>query len=135
MDRGFSGGMFDFNSDGKMDAFERAAEYQFLNDVVFADDDTSEDEDSDSDDLSRSTRPSASRNPSVSSAAGISMGGKVIYDATKDSNSGSIFKSLLVIGLCIAGIAIPVSVGMEGFALALFPLGAVGLSILILKNT
>lgn len=123
MDRGFSGGMFDFNSDGKMDAFERAAEYQFLNDVVFADD------------LSRSTRPSFSRNPSVSSAAGISMGGKVIYDATKDSNSGSIFKSLLVIGLCIAGIAIPVSVGMEGFALALFPLGAVGLSILILKNT
>lgn len=129
MDRGFSGGMFDFNSDGKTDAFERAVEYQFLNDVVFADDGTSEDEDSDSDNLSRST------NPSASSAAGISMGGKVIYDATKDSNGGSILKSLLVIGLCIAGIAIPVFASMEGFVLALFPLGAVGLSVLILKNT
>lgn len=36
------GGMFDFNADGEIDAFERAAEFQFLQDVVMAED---EDED------------------------------------------------------------------------------------------
>ncbi|MBE6729604.1 MAG: hypothetical protein E7568_05160 [Ruminococcaceae bacterium] len=66
---------------------------------------------------------------------GISMFGKPMYDATKDSNGVTILKSLLVVGLCIAGIAIPVVAEMEGLAVALFPLGAVGLSVLIMKNT
>jgi len=54
MARGFLGGLFDLNHDGKMDAFEQAAEFQFLNDVVFADDSSDEDDefvdDFDSDD-------------------------------------------------------------------------------------
>ena len=37
MGSGIFGGMFDFNRDGKMNAFERAAEFQFLHDVVMAD--------------------------------------------------------------------------------------------------
>lgn len=68
-------------------------------------------------------------------AAGISMFGKPMYDATKDSSGMTILKSLLVVGLCIAGIAIPVAGEMEGLAVALFPLGAVGLSVLIMRNT
>ena len=34
---GIFGNMFDFNRDGKMDAFERAAEFGFLHEVVLAD--------------------------------------------------------------------------------------------------
>lgn len=38
MGRGILGGMFDLNHDGEMNVFEKAAEFQFLNDVVMADD-------------------------------------------------------------------------------------------------
>ena len=34
MSKGIFGSMFDFNRDGKLDAIERAAEFQFFNDVV-----------------------------------------------------------------------------------------------------
>ena len=32
--------IFDFNDDGELDIFERAAEFQFLNDVVFSEEDS-----------------------------------------------------------------------------------------------
>lgn len=38
MDNGIFGSLFDFNNDGKMSAFETAAECQFLHEVVMADD-------------------------------------------------------------------------------------------------
>lgn len=41
MSKGLFGGLFDFDHDGKINAFERAAEFQFFNDVVMA----AEDED------------------------------------------------------------------------------------------
>ena len=41
MSKGLFGGLFDFDHDGKMNALERAAEFQFFNDVVMA----AEDED------------------------------------------------------------------------------------------
>ena len=37
MERGLFGRRFDFNRDGKMSAFERAAEYQFFYEFVMAD--------------------------------------------------------------------------------------------------
>lgn len=40
------GNVFDFNNDGQLDAFERAAECQFFNEVIM-DDDVIEDECSD----------------------------------------------------------------------------------------
>ena len=46
MSKGPFGGMFDFNGDGDLNAFEMAAECQFFHEVVLADDDS----DSDSDD-------------------------------------------------------------------------------------
>ena len=33
-DKGFFGGLFDFNNDGKLDAFERGAEFAFLNELI-----------------------------------------------------------------------------------------------------
>ena len=44
MGKGLFGGMFDFNHDGKMNAFERATEFQFFNDVVMADEDSTTDD-------------------------------------------------------------------------------------------
>lgn len=39
MTKGIFGGMFDFNQDGELDVFERAAEFSFLNDVLENEDD------------------------------------------------------------------------------------------------
>ena len=36
--KGLFGGLFDFNHDGKMDVFERAAEFHFLNEMMSEDD-------------------------------------------------------------------------------------------------
>ena len=36
--------IFDFNGDGELDIFERAAELQFLNDVVFGEEDSDDDD-------------------------------------------------------------------------------------------
>ena len=44
MGKGLFGGLLDFNHDGKMDSFEHAAEFQFFNDVVLADEDNASDD-------------------------------------------------------------------------------------------
>ena len=48
-DKGIFGGLFDFNGDGKMDTFEKAAEFSFLMNILeeenSSDDDSDEDED------------------------------------------------------------------------------------------
>lgn len=49
--KGMFGNMFDFNRDGRLDAIEMAAEFQFFNDVILGNDDTrDDDEDTSSDD-------------------------------------------------------------------------------------
>ena len=52
MGKGIFGGMFDFDNDGKLDAFEHAAEFQFLNDVVMGQSDSLSDAGLDRDELS-----------------------------------------------------------------------------------
>ena len=52
MGKGIFGGMFDFDNDGKLDAFEHAAEFQFLNDVVMGQSDLLSDAGLDRDELS-----------------------------------------------------------------------------------
>ncbi len=47
MTGGIFGNMFDFNRDGKLDAFERAAEFQFFNDVVLRDEEEENEDDED----------------------------------------------------------------------------------------
>lgn len=80
------------------------------------------------DDLNRSSNES--RNLS-----GISMGGKPLYDASKDSNGVTILKCFLVTALCIGGIALPVAAEMGPIGTLLCIFGGVGLSILLLKNS
>ena len=50
MRKSIFGSFFDFNYDGKLDLFEEFMEYQFINDVVMADD-SDEEEDEDIDDI------------------------------------------------------------------------------------
>lgn len=42
--KGLFGNMFDFNRDGKLDAFEMAAEFQFFNDVIMSSEDSEDDD-------------------------------------------------------------------------------------------
>ncbi len=47
MSNGIFGSMFDFNRDGRLDAIERAAEFQFFNDVILREEEETEDKDED----------------------------------------------------------------------------------------
>ena len=47
MRKGLFGGMFDFNRDGKLDPFEKAAEIAFLNDMMDEGKNDSEDDSED----------------------------------------------------------------------------------------
>ena len=65
---------------------------------------------------------------------GISMGGKPLYDASKDSNGVTVLKCFLVTALCIGGIILPVATDMGTLGTLLCIFGGLGLSVLILKN-
>ena len=65
---------------------------------------------------------------------GISIGGKKIYDASKDSNGVTILKCLLVTILCVGGVIVPIAAEMETLGTILCIFGSLGLSVLILKN-
>lgn len=49
MTKGIFVSMFDFNRDGELNSFERAAELQFLHDVILREDDEETDETDDGD--------------------------------------------------------------------------------------
>ena len=56
-DKGFFGGLFDFNDDGKLDSFERAADFAMFMEVTKEEEDA--DDASDEDDIATSTGCSA----------------------------------------------------------------------------
>ena len=122
---------FDWNGNRKSDAFDNYMDMKVSG---------SDSSDSDGDGSGTSASPTSTHNkPSNSNESkelkGISMGGKPLYDATKDSNGVTILKSLLVTALCIGGIVLPVAADMGTLGILLCISGAIGLSILILKNT
>ena len=124
------GGGFDWNGNGKSDAFDNYMDMKVSG---------SDSSDSDGDESGTSASPTSTHKKSINSneskeLKGISMGGKPLYDATKDSNGVTIFKSLLVTALCIGGIALPVAADMGPLGTLLCIFGGLGLSILILKN-
>ena len=124
------GGGFDWNGNGKSDAFDNYMDMKVSG---------SDSSDSDGEESGTSSSPNSTHKKSINSneskeLKGISMGGKPLYDATKDSNGVTIFKSLLVTALCIGGIALPVAADMGPLGTLLCIFGGLGLSILILKN-
>lgn len=47
MDKGFFGGLFDFNNDGKLDTFERTMDFMAFHEMMNESDGSSDDEDED----------------------------------------------------------------------------------------
>lgn len=109
-------GFFDWNGNGKTDLFDYYVNMKLIEDIS-------------SDQSSKHSRKPKSE------IKGISFCGRPFYDATKDNSGVSILKALLVTVICVVGIVIPIATEMEGIGVALFPLGAAGISALILKNT
>lgn len=123
-------GGFDWNGNGKKDAFDNYMDMKVSG---------SASSDSDGEESGTSASPASIHKKSSKSTEskelrGISMGGKSLYDATKDSNGVTILKCLLVTALCIGGIVLPVAADMGTLGTLLCIFGGLGLSILILKN-
>ena len=120
-------GGFDWNGNGKRDAFDNYVDMQIING-----DNSSED--------AEEANPNTKNNTSYSKPTdnkelkGISMGGKPLYDASKDNNGVTVLKCFLVTALCIGGIALPVATDMGTLGTLLCIFGGLGFSILILKN-
>ena len=124
------GGGFDWNGNGKSDAFDNYMDMK----VSGSDSSNSDSGESETSTSSTPTHKKSSNSNESKELKGISMCGKPLYDATKDSNGVTIFKSLLVTALCIGGIALPVAADMGPLGTLLCIFGGLGLSILILKN-
>lgn len=120
---------FDWNGNGKSDAFDN-----YMDMKVSGSDSSGNDDESEANDSSSSSCKKTSNITDNKELKGISMGGKPLYDATKDSNGVTILKCLLVTALCIGGIALPVVADMGTLGTLLCIFGGLGLSILILKN-
>lgn len=123
-------GGFDWNGNGKSDAFDNYMDMK----VSGSDSSDSDGDESGANDSSSSSCKKTRTTNENKELKGISMGGKPLYDATKDSNGVTILKCLLVTALCIGGIALPVVADMGTLGTLLCIFGGLGLSILILKN-
>ena len=120
---------FDWNGNGKSDAFDNYMDMKINNC------DSSDGDESGTSASPTSNHKKYSNSNESEKLQGISMGGKPLYDATKDSNGVTILKCLLVTALCIGGIALPVAADMGPLGTLLCIFGGLGLSILVLKNT
>ena len=119
---------FDWNGNGKSDAFDNYMDMK-----------VSGSDSSDGDKSGTSASPTSNHKKSSNSnenkeLKGISIVGKPLYDATKDSDGVTILKCLLVTVLCIGGIVLPVAADMGTLGTLLCIFGGLGLSVLILKN-
>ena len=122
---------FDWNGNGKRDAFDNYMDMK----VSGSDSSDSDGEESGTNVSSASPYKKSGNFNENKELKGISMGGKPLYDATKDSNGVTILKSLLVTALCIGGIVLPVMAEMGTLGTLLCIFGGIGLSLLVLKNT
>ena len=120
-------GGFDWNGNGKRDTFDSYVDMQIINENNSSDDA----EESNTNTKSSKTDIKPTDNKELK---GISVGGKPLYDASKDNNGVTVLKGFLVTALCIGGIALPVAadIGPLGTLFCIF--GGLGLSVLILKN-
>ena len=119
---------FDWNGNGKSDVFDN-----YMDMKVSGNSDSKVEESGTNASFSSPYKKTSNTNENKE-LKGISMGGKPLYDATKDSNGVTILKCLLVTVLCIGGIILPGATNMGTLGTLLCIFGGLGLSILILKN-
>lgn len=128
MKNGVTGGMFDLNRDGKMDAFERTVECQFLDEAVFSDDSSDEvSDDLDEDDNSYVNTP-VKMYPSTLNQS------QQTPHKEQESNGTTILKSLLAIGIVIGVFALCLSGEMGQLGMGLLLIGAAFAGYFILKK-
>ena len=123
------GGGFDWNGNGKSDAFDNYM------DMKFCGSDSSDSDESETIANPASTHKKSNNSNGSKELKGISIGGKPLYDASKDSNGITILKSLLVTALCIGSMVLPVAADMGTLGTLFCIFGGLGLSLLVLKNT
>ena len=121
---------FDWNGNGKSDAFDNYMDMK----VSGSDSLDGDGKENGTNSTSTLHYKKSSKSNGNQELKGMSMGGKPLYDATKDSNGATILKCLSVTALCIGGIALPVAADMGPLGTLLSIFGGIGLSILILKN-
>ncbi len=122
---------FDWNGNGKSDAFDNYMDMK----ISSSNNSNKDGEESETDIASSSSYKKSIYVNEDKDLKGISIGGKPLYDATKDSNGVTILKSLLVTALCIGSIALPAAADMGPLGMLVCIFGGLSLSILILKNT
>ena len=120
----------DWNHNGKRDAFDAFVDMKIIEEVNKAENDKKNSADTTTDCSSNYKKDDNERE-----ITGISMGGKLLYDATKDSDWVVAGKCFTATAIIIAGIAIPVIVGMEGPGVIICIFGGLGLALSVLKNT
>ena len=128
MKNGFAGGMFDLNRDGKMDAFERAAECQFLDEIVFSDDSSDEDSDDLDEDYNSYVSIPAKIYPNTLNQS------QQTPHTEQESNGTTILKSLLAIGIVVGAFALCLSGEMGQLGMGLLLIGAAFAGYFILKK-
>ena len=106
----------DWNENGKRDAFDAFVDMNIIEEAI--------------NEKEKLNNPDNDRR-----VTGISMGGKPLYDATKDSDGMIILKTFSVVAILIAGIAIPVHYGMGQLGVLIGMFLSLGISMTILKNT
>ena len=122
---------YDWNKNGKKDLFDTYMDMEIMSKTSKKGNDEEVDVDEDFGDDFVNDIEYESNDKELK---GISIGGKVLYDATKDSNGVSIIKCILVTLFCIGGIVLPVATDMGTLGTLVCIFGGVGLSVLILKN-
>ena len=109
----------DWNNNGERDAFDAFVDMQIVDEMSKID----------------AKNKNKSDDEEKREITGISMGGKILYDATKDSDGMVILKSFSAIAILIASLAIPVKASMEGLGVCLCMFTGIGIALAILKNT
>ena len=108
----------DWNHNGKRDAFDAFVDMKIIDAVNKTDESTND----------------MSRDKEKREITGISMGGKPLYDATKDSDGIVAFKSLCATDILISGIVIPVKEGMKQYVAIFLKTIVIDINVVVFKG-
>lgn len=123
----FDGDGFDWNGNGKNDAFDN-----YMDMKLSSNDDSNDDGKKKGSFASSKGKSSDSTNNKEHK--GISIGDKQFYDASKDSDGVVIVKCILAIAACIGGVAVGIAADAGSLGMAICIFGGLGLGFFILKN-
>ena len=126
----------DWNRNGKRDLFDTMVDIKICEDINKKVNKAVENIDKEKVNSNiNSQNINSNNNTEEESLKGISMGGKVLYDATKDSDGIIALKCFGATAILIAGFVFPISVGVGKLGMILSIFSSIGVAMLLLKNT